>query len=174
MSSTCRWSQVVEGHFSIRKWCHLDWMPKGHPRNWREKLYISPSWRDFSKFGDALKGCCFCFPNETVQMRSEIIKGTFQIGGEEFKGGNSYISRAPGLLTSFTLGYIIGWTPSFQYHTKVFDPVVGWLWPCVLQVVSDFIPFILVYSKPDFFAFVIFGGLCLPHFKTPVMCFQYL
>lgn len=69
--------------------------------------YISPSWRDFSKFGDALKGCCF-FPNETVQMRSESIKGTLQIGGEEFKGVNSYISRAPGLLTSFTLGYIIG------------------------------------------------------------------
>ena len=147
---------------------------EGSPQELAGKvIHISILERFFQLWG-CFERLLFFFPNETVQMRSEIIKGTFQIGGEEFKGGNSYISRAPGLLTSFTLGYIIGWTPSFQYHTKVFDPVVGWLWPCVLQVVSDFIPFILVYSKPDFFAFVIFGGLCLPHFKTPVMCFQYL
>ena len=43
-------------------------------------------------------------------MRSESIEdeGAPQIGGTECKGVISYISRAPGLLTSFTLGYIIG------------------------------------------------------------------
>lgn len=134
---------------SIRKWCHLHWMPKGHPQELAGKVIYS-SKRTFKSFlilrivfntylhlgeifpnlGMLWKGCCF-LPKWNGANEIRKHKGTLRIGGTECKGVNAYISRAPGLLTSFTLGYIIGWTPSFHYHTRVFDPVVGRLWPCV-------------------------------------------